>query len=357
MQHAVIMAGGIGSRLWPLSRAGRPKQMLPLAHGTPLLQAAWDRLDGAVPMEHRWVCTGAEYAEGVHRILPDLVPAHLLGEPSPRDTVNAIAFSAATMLAQDPDAVLAVLTADQVIEPADTFQKGLAAAYAAVEREPEALLTFAIEPTFPATGYGWVERREEVVPGVFAVDRFVEKPDLETATALLADGGFGWNSGMFVFRADTFLSAMRAYFGEGVDQLLEIGKGWAEGRGAEVLEAHWETLPKKSVDYAVMEPAAAGDRFPVRTVPLPVAWHDLGSWPSLDPVLNVDDAGNRTQGLVTHLDSKNCVCVNEDQHHRITTIGCEDLVVVHTTRATLVCPRDEAQRVKELRNLLPEDER
>ena len=166
MQHAVIMAGGIGSRLWPLSRAGRPKQMLPLAHGTPLLQAAWDRLDGAVPTERRWVCTGAEYAEGVHRILPDLAPARLLGEPSPRDTVNAIAFSAATMLAQDPDAVLAVLTADQVIEPADTFQKGLAAAYAAVEREPEALLTFAIEPTFPATGYGWVERREEVAPGV-----------------------------------------------------------------------------------------------------------------------------------------------------------------------------------------------
>ena len=202
-----------------------------------------------------------------------------------------------------------------------------------------------------------MERREEVTPGVFAVDRFVEKPDLETATTLLADGGFGWNSGMFVFRADTFLSAMRAYFGEGVDQLLEIGKGWAEGRGAELLEAHWETLPKKSVDYAVMEPAAASDRFPVRTVPLPVAWHDLGSWPSLDPVLNVDDAGNRTQGLVTHLDSKNCVCVNEDQHHRITTIGCENLVVVHTSRATLVCPRDEAQRVKELRNLLPEDER
>ena len=120
MQHAVIMAGGIGSRLWPLSRAGRPKQMLPLAHGTPLLQAAWDRLDGAVPTERRWVCTGAEYAEGVHRILPDLAPGRLLGEPSPRDTVNAVAFSAATMLAQDPDAVLAVLTADQVIEPADT---------------------------------------------------------------------------------------------------------------------------------------------------------------------------------------------------------------------------------------------
>ena len=151
------------------------------------------------------------------------------------------------MLAQDPDAVLAVLTADQVIEPADTFQKGLAAAYAAVEREPEALLTFAIEPTFPATGYGWVERREEVAPGVFAVDRFVEKPDLETATALLADGGFGWNSGMFVFRADTFLSALRAYFGEGVDRLIEIGKGWAEGRGTECWRSIGRRFPRRAL--------------------------------------------------------------------------------------------------------------
>ena len=155
----------------------------------------------------------------------------------------------------------------------------------------EALLTFAIEPTFPATGYGWVER--EIAPG-FSRGSVCGKADLETATALLADGGFGWNSGMFV-RADTFLTAMRTYFGEGVDRLIEIGKGWAEGRGTEVLAEHWETLPKKSIDYAVMEPAAAGDQFPVRTVPLPVAWHDLGNWPSLDPVLSVDDAGNRTQ--------------------------------------------------------------
>ena len=150
---------------------------------------------------------------------------------------------------------------------------------------------------------------------------------------------------------------MRTYFGEGVTDSSRSEKAGREGRGTEVLAEHWETLPKKSIDYAVAEPSGRWRSISRSYRAAARGLARSGQAAQLDPVLSVDDTGNRTQGLVTHLDSKNCVCVNEDQHHRITTIGCEDLVVVHTPRATLVCPRDEAQRVKELRNLLPEEER
>ena len=353
----MIMAGGSGTRLWPMSRGGRPKQMVPLVQGKSLLWHAAQRLDGLVPASRQWICTGEKHRGLILDDLDGFDGAQLIGEPCPRDTVNAVALTAAVLHASDPDAVFAVLTADHLITPQERFAACIDTGFALVEDSPHRMVTFGIEPTYPATGFGYVELGDPVDghDGAYCTQRFVEKPDEATAKAYVESGKFKWNSGMFVFSAAGFLEALARYLPESAEGMRAIAEAWGTDRQDDVLAAVYPTLPKISVDFAIMEPASQSEQFEVCTVPMDVQWLDVGSWTAAGETIDPDAAGNRAFGPACHLDSSNVISVSEDPSHLIGTIGCEDLVIVHTPRATLVCPADRVQDVKTLHGLLDED--
>jgi mannose-1-phosphate guanylyltransferase len=350
----MIMAGGSGTRLWPMSRGETPKQLIGLFDGKSLLEIAAVRLDGIVATEQQWVCTNQKHQEIICEKL-GLPTSQLLGEPEPRDTLNAVAFTAAVLLKQDPDAVFAVLTADHIIRPQDEFAKCLDIGFSLVEEDAARFVTFGITPTFPATGYGYVELGETICDGARICKRFVEKPDKQTAEEYIASGNFAWNSGMFIFHAGSFLSALERLQPKSYADIKRIADAWGTDKQQSVLSEVYPSLPKISVDYGMMEPASSDDAITLCTVPMAVQWLDVGSWPSYGDTLKADSNGNKSDTKSLHLDSNNVLCVSSDKSHTITTIGCEDLVIVHTDDATLVFPASEAQRVKEMHGLVDDD--
>ena len=310
-----------------------------------------------MPSAQQWICTGEQHRS---LILDDLTGFHgdrLIGEPCPRDTVNAVALTAAVLSQDDPDAVFAVLTADHLITPQSTFSECLHTGFALVEASSNRMVTFGIEPTFAATGFGYVELGAVIeghAPARRTV-RFVEKPDEATAKEYIEAGTFKWNSGMFVFSASGFLEALARFAPESAAGMQTIASAWNGPNRMDVLNEVYPTLPKISVDYAIMEPASQDSEFDVCTVPMDVEWLDVGSWSAAGETMASDDHGNRAFGAAQHLDSSNVITVSEHPDHLIATVGCHDLVVVHTEKATLVCPVDQVQRVKELHGLIDED--
>ncbi|MGY1813437.1 mannose-1-phosphate guanylyltransferase [Blastococcus sp. SYSU D00820] len=352
MRHAVVMAGGSGTRLWPLSRAGRPKQLLDVvADGDggshSLLAEAFARLETVLPAERIWVCTAARYGAQVQAALPALHPDRLVLEPVARDTANAVGLTAALVADVDPDAELAVVSADHVIRPVDRFAATLRTAYDALAARPRALVTLGIRPTAPATGFGYVQRGAPTeVPGVAEAAAFREKPDLATAQAYLDSGDFLWNSGMFVWRARTVLDALAEHLPASAEGLARVVAAPAGPRRDAVLAEVFPTLPRISVDYAVLEPAA---REPGRVLvaDLDVDWLDVGSWPALASTLERvgEDA---VRGLAVSLDGAGNIVFSDDPAHLVALVGVRDSVVVHTADVTMVCPVAEAERVKQL---------
>src|SRR4051812_23535728 len=352
VRHAVIMAGGSGTRLWPLSRAARPKQLLDVvaedgggAHS--LLAEAFARLQAVLPTENIWVCTAARYGEQVRAALPELGAGRLILEPVARDTANAVGLAAALVADLDPDAELAVVSADHVIRPVERFAAALGSAFDALAVRSDALVTLGIRPTAPATGFGYVQRGAPTgVPGVAEAAAFREKPDLETAKRYLASGEYLWNSGMFVWRARTVLDAL-------ADHLPATARGLARvvaepagpGRDA-VLAEVFPALPKISIDYAVLEPAAA-EPGRVLVADLDVEWLDVGSWPALAHTLDGAD-DNAVRGLAVTLDSAGNIVFSEDPGHLVALAGVRNSVVVATRDVTMVCPVSDAERVKAL---------
>ena len=351
MRYAVIMAGGAGTRLWPMSRTGKPKQLLKfIASGgitQSLLQLAASRLRGVVEPAHIYICAGASHANQVMEDLPLLPASQFLGEPMGRDTANAVGFSAAVLQKRDPDATFAVLTSDHIIEPVPVFQDALRKAFDTVEANPEYLLTFGIKPTHPATNYGYVQRGQEFPknPGVYRVLTFKEKPKEDLARQYVADPAYAWNAGMFIWKARTILQQLQQHFPVAYEGHQKIADAWGTPRQQEVLNAIYPTLPKAPIDTAVMEKAPH-----VATIPLDLQWSDVGSWPSYGETLPRDSAGNRTGGgaRAQHLDSRNMLVVSEEQGHLIATVNCADLIIIHTPRATLVCPAKDAEKIKQI---------
>ena len=352
----MIMAGGSGTRLWPMSRGGRPKQMVPLVNGKSLLWHAAQRLDGLVSPSTQWICTGEVHRQAILETIPDFDEAQILGEPCPRDTVNAVALTAAVLHTMDEEAVFAVLTADHLITPQDAFASCIQTGFALVDESPHRMVTFGIEPTHPATGFGYVELGEAIEghsPARQTV-RFVEKPDATTAEAYVASGNFKWNSGMFIFSAAGFLEALNRFCPESAQGMQAIAQAWPTPERQAVLSEIYPTLPKTSVDYAIMEPASQDDQIEVCTVPMDVQWLDVGSWTAAGETMERDENENRAFGPAQHLDSTGVISVSEEPNHLIATIGCENLIIVHTPGATLVCPTDRAQDVKELHGHIDE---
>jgi mannose-1-phosphate guanylyltransferase len=357
MRYAVIIAGGSGTRLWPMSRTTLPKQLIPLIGGRSLLEIAVARLEGLLPPERCFVCAGQTHAEAIVGALPQLGAGQFLGEPCGRDTLNAVGFSAAVLARRDPEAVIGVFTADHVIEPVDRFREIVAAGYAVVERHPETLLTFGIAPTGAATGYGYLELGEAFEASARRLRQFREKPDIETARQYVAAGPerFLWNSGMFVWRADTLLDCIRRYLPENYAGLMRIADAWDGPRRQGVLEEVYPALKKISVDYAVMEPASRDAAVAVAAIPMTLRWLDVGSWPSFAETCPRDERGNAlAAGRTLLLDTHDTLAASSDPNHLIATIGCENLLIVHTPDATLVCRADCADAIKELHGQVAE---
>jgi len=351
---AVIMAGGSGTRLWPLSRRSRPKQLLRIVEGRSLIYKTYERLNAVFSPSDIYVIALAEHLPAIADELPALPLENLIGEPTGRDTANAIALAAAILHKKNPDTIMSVFTADHLIRPTDTFVEVIRRGFATVEENADALVTFGIKPTEPHIGLGYIERGEPDMPGVWTVKSFKEKPDLDTARQYVASGDYYWNSGMFVWRTEAILNQLRQHLSASHGAALKIADVWHSESGETGLETSrlagptlagelYPSLEKISIDFAVMEKAPK-----VLVVEMALDWLDVGNWTALPAVLGADSFGN-TKALkrAAGLSSNNNIFVAEDDH-LIAAIGVKDLVVVHSADATLICHRDQVQQIKEL---------
>jgi mannose-1-phosphate guanylyltransferase len=354
MLHAMIMAGGGGTRFWPRSRQKRPKQFLKLAGDRTLLQQARDRIEAQVPAAQTWVITSAGHRDETGRQLPELSRDRIVGEPCGRDTAACIGLGAALIARQDPGAVMLVMPADHVIEPVQEFRRAVHVAVQMAEERPGALVTFGIPATYPAIGYGYIHRAAEHATRqgitVYQVHKpregFKEKPPAELAERYVAEGTYFWNSGIFVWKAATILKELRERQPKLFAAAGRIAEAWHTPQREEVLRREYEGLNRISIDNAVMEDAAD-----VLVVQAPFRWDDVGAWLALER-MHPQDADNNTV-LATHcgLHTRDCLIVG-DGDRLIATIGVDNLLIVQDGDATLVADRRDEGAVKKLVELL-----
>jgi mannose-1-phosphate guanylyltransferase len=349
MFYAVVLAGGSGTRLWPLSRAGNPKFLHPLT-GTSatLLQATIDRLGPLAPPEATFVVTGTSHSAAVARQAPLLPASNILVEPSPRDSCAAIGLAATIIAKADPEAIMGSFAADHLVRNTERFVEVVREAIPGAEAG--FLMTVGITPTHPETGFGYLECGEAYGDGpVRRVTEFKEKPSLEVAKSYVTSGHYLWNAGMFVWRVSTFLAELRRQQPDLCDGLARIADAWGTPLQEEVLAAVWPTLTKISVDYAVMEGAAEAGR--VATVPGDFGWNDVGDFNTLGDVLPPDPKGNVVvapsgdQPAVMLADTTDTVIVPHSGR-MIAVLGMDDIIVVDTPDAVMICPRERAQDIK-----------
>jgi len=350
MLHAVIMAGGSGTRFWPASRRNRPKQLLDLVSTAPLLRLTFERLEELVPPDRVWVVTTEATAGACRRLLPEVPGSNILAEPVGRNTAACVGLAAHAVRNVDEDATCLVLPADHLIGDEVRFRSAMAAGARMVERAG-GLLTFGIQPTRPETGYGYLESGEEETQDdgwtIHHLQRFVEKPNEESARRYLAGGRHLWNAGIFAWRAGDVLREIELQLPELASGLQRIGDALRGDDGDKVLAEVYPTLPATSVDFGIMEGARH-----CWVVPVDFAWSDVGSWPAVAEELPNDDHGNAGRGRVAALDAAGNVLVSGGPV--VAAVGVRDLVVVATPDAVLVVPKDQAQRVKEVVDRLRE---
>jgi mannose-1-phosphate guanylyltransferase/mannose-6-phosphate isomerase len=350
--YAVVLAGGSGTRFWPLSRELYPKQLLKVLSNRTLIQQTVLRVRPIGPAERTLVVTGASHADGIRIQLDgaDGVPKeNLLIEPVARNTAAAIGWAAEAVRRLDPDGIMLVMPADHVIPDEKKFLRTVALGVQVAQAGK--LVTFGIKPTRPETGYGYIKaagRRPLLAQGglkALAVARFVEKPDLPTAKRYLRAGGFYWNSGIFVWRADTILEEMATALPKLARGLRQLGQALGTSNETQALDRFYKTAESISIDHGVLQRSRRA-----AVIPAPFRWSDVGNWSSLNEVADTDRDGNIRIGRIVDLGSRDSVLYGE--HRLVATIGLKDMVVVDTADATLVCPKDRAQDVKQVVELL-----
>ncbi len=346
--YVCIMAGGSGERFWPMSRQRTPKHLLKLFGDRTLLEDTVRRFEGVVPKTNIFVLTNEAQLEATRVALPFLAAGQIVAEPAKRDTAPAAALATGLVRARNPDAVMALLPADALIKNHARLAAQMSAALARAATT-NALLTFAIKPSYASPGFGYLEMGAEILrtpdAGVIRrVKRFVEKPDLPTAERYVASGDYAWNAGMFIWRVGAFLAEVEKQ----APELAAFVKGFPAGNPKDYLETHFSKLPKISVDYAVMEKAAD-----VETILAEYDWDDVGMWTSLPAHLPQDAAGNSHRGSVVAVNAQNNISISNGRV--IALVGVKDLVVVETPDAVLVCHRDAVQDIKKLMPSLPKE--
>lgn len=341
--HAVIMAGGAGTRLWPLSRSDRPKQLLRLFGGKSLLRHSYERLADFLEPQNINVITAERHIQLVREEIPELPEANLVGEPAVRDTANAVCLSACLLEAREKDGVMGIFTADHLISPQDQFRDTVETAFATAAEQRDALITLGLKPRWAATGYGYVQRGKSLGGPVYEVAAFKEKPDKETAERYVKDGAYYWNSGMFVWSIGAIVAEFERNLPGSIDALRPIARNWGAAGNKEELGRVFPTLEKISVDYAIMEKAGR-----VLVVEMPCDWLDVGSLTAVAEAFKPDAEGNTAVAPnAMFVDAKDNILIGEGDH-LITAFGVRDLIIVHTPDATLVCRKQDAERLKEL---------
>lgn len=350
--YALILAGGGGTRLWPMSRQERPKQMLPLIGKKSMFQTSVERLAPLFSPEHIFVSTGQKYVEDLQAEVPDIPAENFIVEPSRRNNAAAVGLAIAVIQKRDPNAVIALLTADHHIAKVDVFRDLLGAAHGIAEQGK--IVTLGISPTFPSTGFGYIQQGQKLGTNqgfdYCEALRFTEKPDLVRATQFVGSGKYSWNSGMFIWRADTAMSEFEQQQPEMYSLLKKLQATEDEASFKSTLENVWEDMPRVSIDYAIMEDAQN-----MVVIPVDIGWSDVGTWASMYDVLEQDRFGNcgkngSEKRIV--LDTKNSLLFSD----KLTVaIGVDNIVVVETEDALMICHKDRVQNVKEIVDYLREN--
>jgi mannose-1-phosphate guanylyltransferase len=349
--YAVIPAGGSGTRLWPASRKGQPKFLLPLPGPRSMLQTTVDRLAPLMPYSNMYVVTGSAHAVAVARQLPELPEGNIVVEPAPRGTGPAIGLGAALIARRDPDAIMGSFAADHYVAEPERFRAAVRAAVRAAEQGY--LVTIGIKPTYPETGYGYIRCGRPLLEHdglvIHEVEEFKEKPDRQTAEAYLRSGRYFWNASMFIWRASTLLEAMRRLLPEVYQALEQIAAAWGEPGYEEKLAELWPQLPEVTIDHGIMERAER-----VAVVPADFGWTDLGDWHSLGELLGASDGATIAVGCpVIAEDTESTLVYGSGR--TVVTLGVKNLVIVDTEDVVLVCDRSRAQDVRRIVRRLEEE--
>lgn len=338
------MAGGVGSRFWPLSTPEYPKQFIDiLGCGRTLIQLTVDRFRGVCPMENFWVVTNEKYVEIVKEQLPGIPEGHILAEPEARNTAPCIAWACWKIKAEDADANIVVTPSDAVVMDPEEFRRVIKDSLAFTEHR-EAIVTIGIKPSRPETGYGYVLFADQVEGEIHRVAVFKEKPDLETAKQYLADGHYLWNAGIFVWNVQTIVNSFTKYHDQITELMSRIAKSFGSSEERGVVEGLFPLCEKISIDYAVMEPASREGM--VYTHPADFGWSDLGNWASLHDKLVKDADGNGVVGNARLYECHDCV-VHVEEARKVVLQGLDGYIVSEKNGQMLVCKRSEEQRIRE----------
>jgi len=348
--YAVIMAGGKGTRFWPLSREKRPKHLLNITGEKSIIQYTVDRVTPLVGNDNILIVTGASHSDEIREQLPQLPDENILIEPVGRNTAPCIGLAAIHIRKRNPDAVMFVLPSDHLIADTKSFLDSLTTAREMAKRG-DCLVTIGINPKWPETGYGYMERGRLVdtieKTSIYEVESFREKPDSATAEAFLRDGGFFWNSGMFIWKASTILNAIKRLLPDLYEGLLTIEDSLGTKHEEEILSEVYRDIKPVSIDYGVMEKAPG-----VSMIEGDFGWNDIGSWDALWDVLDKDEGGNATRGNTISFDTSNSLIYSPKK--MVALIGVEDLIVVETEDSLLICRRGSSQDVRRVVKRLEE---
>lgn len=346
MLCALIMAGGKGTRFWPLSTEKKPKQFLKLLGKETMIQMTVNRIKKLIPMERIFVVTASEYVDLVKEQLPELTHKNIIVEPEGRNTAPCIALSAFNIEKYYKDATIVVLPSDHLIKDEDRFIDIINLAYKFVEEKEEGIVTFGMKPTRSETGYGYIkaiENEKLMIDNevIYKVDRFVEKPDLEMAKMYIEDGNYLWNGGMFIWKAKTILKLTERYLKTTYDILNEIALS-SEEDYEEKLKEKYCKVESVSVDYGIMENAKE-----IYVIPSDIGWDDVGNWSALERYTEKDKYNNVHVGNVKNIEGNNNLIVGKDKP--IITLGLDNVFVVETDDVILLCKKEDLQNIKEIR--------